>query len=47
MIHNNDYVHAVPDGDCQNYATNSKDNKFVGGNLGSLDSKKTTIFYLR
>ena len=35
MIENNDSVHAVEDDDSKNYATNSKDNKFVGGNLGS------------
>ena len=37
MIHKNDSVHVVADDDCQNSATNSKDNKFVGGNLSSLD----------
>ena len=37
MIHSNNSVHAVADDDYQNYATNSKDNNFVGGNLGSLD----------
>ena len=46
MTHNNDSVHVVADDDCQNYATNSKDNKFVGGNLRSLYSQQTTIFYL-
>ena len=46
MIHNNDSVHAVADDDYQNFATNSKDNKFVGGNLVSLDIQQTTIFYL-
>ena len=39
MIHNNDSVHAVADDECQNSTTKSKDNKFVGGNLGSLDSQ--------
>ena len=39
MIHNNDSIHVVVDGDYQNSETNSKDNKFVGGNLGSLDSQ--------
>ena len=37
MIDNNDSMHAIADDDSQNSATNSKDNKFVGGNLGSLD----------
>ena len=37
MIDNNDSMHAVAEDDSQNSATNSKDNKFVGGNLGSLD----------
>ena len=37
MIENNDSMHAVAEDVSQNYATNSKDNKFVGGNLGSLD----------
>ena len=46
MIHNNDSMHAVADDGCQNSATNSKDNKFIGGNLGSLDCQQTTIFYL-
>ena len=44
MVHKNDSVHAVADDDCQNSATNSKDNKFIGGNLGSLDSQQTTMF---
>ena len=46
MIHNIDSVDVVADDDSQNSATNSKDKKFVGGNLGSLDSQQTTIFYL-
>ena len=37
MIHINDSMHAVADDNCQNSTSNSKDNKFVGGNLGSLD----------
>lgn len=37
MIDNNDSVHAVAEDDSQNSAANSKDNNFVGGNLGSLD----------
>ena len=47
MIENNDSVHVVADDDIQNSTTNSKYNKFVGGNQGSLVSQQKTIFYLR
>lgn len=36
-IGNNDSLHAVAEDDSQNSATNSKNNNFVGGNLGLLD----------